>query len=113
MRKNNNFKNIVNNKDIKDFSSSNIINYWQVMILHGMWPYQALKWAKSTSTRLFVAEVLVLQPDTFAIKGIGRYFEPLIRDDQAFCMCIAECDKSFEKEYDLTPIVEFLRLGDA
>lgn len=82
----------------------------QAVVLRGVWRDRALAWPGSA--HLLAIHVPALTPDTLAVIGVGAYFEPLIRGDLAFCACVAPCDVE-EKEKDLGPLVEFLRLGDA
>ncbi|WP_392538585.1 hypothetical protein [Legionella sp. 227] len=79
---------------------------------------EAYHWIKENVSRFKLILCLIPASQGFlAIIGAGAYFSPLLFDD-IDCRCgMLWCDlsqakyKIFPKECDITPIVEFLRLG--
>lgn len=112
--------------------------YSQVVILRGKWLEKARRWPGFSN----LEDALCLPPlvaDTVALMGIGKYFQPFIRDEEAACECFEyehdsylelikllrslikeickkrnkRMEEEIKKLIDLNPLVSHLRLGDA
>jgi hypothetical protein len=93
--------------------------YFQSVIVKGA----ARRYILDNRERFELFHCLLSDPDTLFFIGAGEYFSPLIQSDVK-CECSEKCtdvfkklklspkvNEPFPKECDLTPIVEFLRLG--
>lgn len=113
-------------------------NYLQIVMLRGRWLERTRRFPNFSDLEASL-QIKPPVPGSVALRSVGKYFQPFIRDEEAACECfeyehdaylefikllkdytenafkykIDEIEEAVKKLLDLSPLVSQLRLGDA
>ena len=119
------YKEIAGESEMKNCSRPQ--QYIQLFNLRNLWRARAIDWLNRQRQRRYYLTIPIGGVDELNIMGVGSFFDPIIRGDDAMCMCFLPEEffmsvlhkKTFDsnvpaiEEKDLNQLAQFLRQGDA